>query len=68
MIQTPKYQMVSNLSTGTKMPRSDWKIVSKAEFAVPPNIAEQKQIGEYFKALEHLITLHQRKQKESKPA
>ena len=43
------------------MPRSDWKIVSKAEFAVPPNIAEQKQIGEYFKALEHLITLHQRK-------
>ncbi|MDD6728153.1 MAG: restriction endonuclease subunit S, partial [Eubacteriales bacterium] len=31
------------------------------EIEIPiPSIAEQKQIGEYFKSLDRLITLHQR--------
>jgi type I restriction enzyme S subunit len=61
LIQSPMYQTVANLSTGTKMPRSDWSVVSKTEFAVPPDISEQVQIGMTFQHLDHLITLHQRK-------
>ncbi|QAA23208.1 restriction endonuclease subunit S [Sporolactobacillus terrae] len=61
LIQCSKYQTVANLSTGTKMPRSDWKIVSTTEFAVPTDKAEQAKIGELFSTLDHLITLHQRK-------
>jgi type I restriction enzyme S subunit len=60
LIQSPKYQMVSNLSTGTKMPRSDWSVVSKTVFTVPSDVNEQAQIGATFKHLDHLITLHQR--------
>ena len=43
------------------MPRADWKLVSKTEFAVPQSIDEQAKIGRYFNDLDHLITLHQRK-------
>jgi type I restriction enzyme S subunit len=61
LIQSPKYQTVSNLSTGTKMPRSDWSVVSKTTFAVPSVVAEQSKIGALLHDLDHLITLHQRK-------
>ena len=61
LIQSPKYQMVSNLSTGTKMPRSDWSVVSKTAFSVPSDMAEQIRIGAVFRDLDNLITLHQRK-------
>ena len=63
LIQSPKYDMVSNISTGTKMPRSDWNVVSKTPFATPSDIAEQAKIGATFSCLDHLITLHQRKLK-----
>jgi type I restriction enzyme S subunit len=52
--------MVSNLSTGTKMPRSDWSVVSKTAFAVPSDVAEQIKIGAVFSDFDRLITLHQR--------
>lgn len=61
LIQSDKYQTVANLSTGTKMPRSDWNVVSKTEFFVPVNREEQANIGNFFKQLDNLITLHQRK-------
>ncbi|MCL1786926.1 MAG: hypothetical protein FWG38_02965, partial [Defluviitaleaceae bacterium] len=32
LIQGEKYQEVANLSTGTKMPRSDWTVVSETDF------------------------------------
>ena len=38
---------------------------SKMEFKVPC-LDEQKEIGEYFENLDHLITLHQRKLEEMK--
>ncbi len=40
------------------------QIVNKTEFSelttMVPNLEEQKKIGQYFRALDHLITLHQR--------
>jgi len=61
LIQTPAHQKVANQSTGTKMPRSDWNLVAKAEFRIPFDIDEQHRIGTYFHNLDNLITLHQRK-------
>lgn len=61
LIQTSAYQTAANQSTGTKMPRSDWNVVSKTDFNIPTNITEQTQISTFFKQLDNLITLHQRK-------
>ena len=60
LIQSRQFDEVANQSTGTKMPRADWKLVSKTMFSIPSNICEQAAIGTYFTALDYLITLHQR--------
>ena len=60
-IQNSKFQYVANLSAGSKMPRSDWSIVSLSKFLIPASIKEQSQIGTFFQNLDSLITHHQRK-------
>ena len=60
LIQSDDYQKVANDTSGTKMPRSDWKNVSSTDFAIPSK-DEQKQIGAFFKQLDDTITLHQQK-------
>lgn len=60
LIQTKQFDTIANQSTGSKMPRADWKLVSSAEFYVPP-IEEQRKIGECFHIIDNLISLHQRK-------
>lgn len=60
LIQSRQFDEVANQSTGTKMPRADWKLVSKTVFSIPSNISEQAAIGTYFTAFDNLITLHQR--------
>ena len=59
LIQTKQFDDVANQSTGSKMPRADWNLVSNIEIAVPHSAQEQKKTGEYFEMLDHLITLHQ---------
>lgn len=66
LIQTPQFDNVSNQSSGSKMPRADWNLVSNTEFMIPYSKVEQHKIGEYFSSLDHLITLHQRKLEEMK--
>ena len=61
LIQTPAFQEVSNQSTGTKMPRADWNLVANSMFFLPQNDDEQARIGTFFRRLDRLITLHQRK-------
>ena len=62
LIQSRKFDAVANQSTGTKMPRADWNLVSKTKFLVPSSIYEQTEIGRFFNELDTLITLHQREQ------
>lgn len=59
LIQTPPFQVAANQSTGTKMPRADWNLVSKTPFYSPKNQAEQARIGQTLQAMDKLITLHQ---------
>lgn len=63
LIQTSKYKYISNLSSGSKMPRSDWNLVSKASFWVPIQ-QEQNKIGKIFQLIDNLVSLQQRKLKD----
>jgi type I restriction enzyme S subunit len=62
LIQSDAFDEVANQSTGTKMPRSDWPLVSNTVFSLPVKVAEQRKIGEFLLHIDHLITLHQREQ------
>ena len=61
LIQADNYQRVANDTSGTKMPRSDWKKVSSSNFSIPTSLEEQQKIGSFFKQLDETIALHQRK-------
>ncbi|MCL1882555.1 MAG: restriction endonuclease subunit S [Defluviitaleaceae bacterium] len=60
LIQEDTFQTAANLSTGTKMPRSDWNVVSETEFVVP-FIEEQATIGTFFCKLDNAIVMQQTK-------
>ncbi|WP_283576153.1 restriction endonuclease subunit S [Limosilactobacillus pulli] len=64
MIQTQKFQNVANLSSGSKMPRSDWKLVSGTLFRFPMNENEQRKIGLLLLNLDKTITLHEEKHRQ----
>ncbi len=66
LLQTSKYDDAANQSSGTKMPRADWKLISNMEFEIPATIEEQIKIAGVFDNLDNLITLHQRKLDEIK--
>ena len=61
LIQTQQFDEVANQSSGSKMPRADWNLVSNTEFIIPSSLDEQRQIAGTFDDLDNLITLHQRK-------
>ena len=61
LIQTSQYDDAANQSSGTKMPRADWKLISNMVFQIPTSIDEQVKIAEVIDNLDNLITLHQRK-------
>ncbi|TNF68187.1 restriction endonuclease subunit S [Streptococcus salivarius] len=56
LVQSPKFQRVANDTSGTKMPRSDWKTVSQTEFSIPTSNDEQSAIGSLFHTLDDLLT------------
>ena len=61
LVQTDSFQRLANVSSGSKMPRADWNLISQSFFAVPADHAEQKAIAKGLAELDTLITLHQRK-------
>lgn len=61
LIQTPMYDAVASISSGSKMPRADWKLVSRASMVFPSTIEEQRAIGELFCDLDALIEQHRAK-------
>lgn len=56
LVQSPKFQRVANDTSGTKMPRSDWKTVSQTEFSIPTSNDEQSAIGSLFRTLDDLLS------------
>lgn len=66
LIQTQQFDNIANQSSGSKMPRADWNLISNSVFMVPFSKEEQSKIGRYFDSLDRLITLHQRKCEQTK--
>ena len=50
-------------AVGQTMPSINTEILKITPLVLPSSAAEQEQIGSYFAAIDHLITLHQRKGK-----
>ena len=61
LVQTDSFQRIANVSSGSKMPRADWNLISQSFFAVPADHAEQTAIAKSLAERDKLITLHQRK-------
>lgn len=55
LIQSPSFQDVANQSSGSKMPRADWSLVSETFFSCPNDPVEQRRIGSLFRLLDALI-------------
>lgn len=55
LIQTHKFIQVANVSSGSKMPRSDWNYVSTFPFPLPP-LSEQARIAEVLSAWDKAIS------------
>lgn len=65
LIQSPRFQSVANISSGIKMPRSDWNTVSNTSFSIPVQ-SEQRRIEQLFNVLDDLIAATQDKKKNLK--
>ena len=60
LVQSKAFDRLANISSGSKMPRADWGLMSGARFSMPASPAEQQAIGSFFSDLDNLITLRQR--------
>ncbi|HBC3959204.1 restriction endonuclease subunit S [Vibrio parahaemolyticus] len=56
LIQSDSFLDQANKSCGTKMPRADWKVVSKYNFLLPP-LVEQQKIAEVLTTVDKKIDL-----------
>ena len=61
LIQAPRFTVASSISSGSKMPRSDWPFVSQTSFASPVSREEQDSVGSTFLRLERLVNEHRQK-------
>ena len=49
------------LAAGSTFESINSDVISNAVIAVPQDVGEQEKLGAYFRNLDNLITLHQRK-------
>ena len=55
LVSTHQFMSVANISSGSKMPRADWNLVSNSSFAIPSSIDEQRSIASFFRNLDGQI-------------
>lgn len=55
LTNSQEFMRVANISSGSKMPRADWNLVSSSSFAYPKSKDEQQSLGSYFQHLDTLI-------------
>lgn len=61
LVSSENFMKVANVSSGSKMPRADWNLVSNSYFLIPSSIEEQHRIGSFFHTLDKkiLVQSHQ---------
>lgn len=55
LIQTHKFNQAANVSSGSKMPRSDWDFLSSIPFSHPSSPDEQTKIADYLSAIDRKV-------------
>ena len=60
LIQTKKFLDISNVSSGSKMPRSDWNFMKEYTFIIP-DIQTQKETANLFSIVDNKISLLNKK-------
>ena len=65
LLDTSQFEKEIEKNMGATINQITGYMFSKMEFMIPSS-AEQERIGDYFKSLDHLIILHQRKCNELK--
>lgn len=56
LVNSEAFMRVANVSSGSKMPRADWNLVSSTNFLLPQDKIEQEAIGKYFTSLDTQIS------------
>lgn len=56
LVNSEAFMRVANVSSGSKMPRADWNLVSSTMFLLPQDKVEQELIGKYFTFLDAQIS------------
>ena len=51
LVQTEKFNQIANVSSGSKMPRADWNLVSSSVISYPSNSDERKKMGEIIQLI-----------------
>ena len=54
-VQSHMFSRVANIQSGTKMPRSDWRVVSQSEFKIPIDYKEQQKIAAFLSSVDTKI-------------
>ncbi len=57
LVNSTNFQRYSNMSTGTKMPRSDWNLIKSCSFYIPKSQGEQNLIGEFYTSIERASSI-----------
>ena len=60
LIQTKRFLDISNVSSGSKMPRSDWNFMKEFTFSIP-DIKTQKETASLFSMIDDKIELLEKK-------
>ncbi len=55
LVSSREFMRIANISSGSKMPRADWNLVTSSSFAYPRLKDEQQALGSYFQHLDSLI-------------
>src|SRR5690625_2447216 len=58
LMQSNYFNYQANVSTGSSMPRADWNYVSKAKYAIPP-VIEQQKIADVLATWDRAIELQE---------
>jgi hypothetical protein len=56
IVQTERFNTEANKSSGSRMPRADWEVLSQAEFPLPP-LEQQRQISALLATEEEALDL-----------
>ena len=60
LVNNKSFMDVANISSGSKMPRADWNLVSNHKFLVP-SFSEQRKIASFFVHLDKQIAIAQQR-------